>query len=58
MKESLTILLGDSERSLLDDLVRRGLFDSREEAVRTAIVNLGIEHGLVDRARERRESSR
>jgi len=58
MKETLTLVLGDAERSLLDDLVGRGLFDSREEAVKTAIVNLGIEHGLVDRARERRERSR
>ena len=54
MAEIVSVRLSPAELTLLDDLVRRGLFNNREEAVRTAIVNLGVELGLADRKRERR----
>ncbi len=54
MAEIVPVRLGPAELSLLDDLVRRGLFNNREEAVRTAIINLGVELGLADRKRQRR----
>ena len=54
MSVRISVELKEAELALLDDLVRRGLFETREEAVRTAVVNLGVELGLTDRHRERR----
>ena len=51
MESSLTIKFRGAEAELLDRLVRSGLFATKSEAVRAALVNYGADLGLL-RARD------
>ena len=51
MESSLTIKFRGAEAQLLDRLVRSGLFATKSEAVRAALVNYGADLGLL-RARD------
>ncbi len=47
MESSLTIKFRGAEAELLDRLVRSGLFATKSEAVRAALVRYGAELGLL-----------
>ena len=51
MESSLTIKFRGAEAKLLDRLVRSGLFATKSEAVRAALVKYGVDLGLL-RARD------
>ncbi len=47
MESTLTIKFRGAEAELLDRLVRSGLFATKSEAVRAALVNYGADLGLL-----------
>ena len=51
MKSTLTLKFKGIEAGMLDEMVNRGLFNSKSEAIRASLVHYGMEIGLLNKER-------
>ena len=49
METTLTLKFRGVEAKLLDTMVKSGLFNSKSEAIRAALVNYSLESGFLDK---------
>ncbi|MBU4190544.1 MAG: hypothetical protein KJ886_06125, partial [Candidatus Thermoplasmatota archaeon] len=51
METTLTLKFRDVEARLLDEMIKSGLFNTKSEAVRSALVKYGLDLGLLRRGK-------
>ena len=51
MKPSLTFKVSGIEADVLESMVKKGLFDNKQEAVRSALIHYSLELGLMPKSR-------
>lgn len=49
METTLTLKFRDVEARLLDEMIKSGLFNTKSEAIRSALVKYGLDLGLLRR---------
>ena len=51
METNLTLKFRGIEAEVLDEMIKKGLFNTKSEAIRSALVHYSLELGLLGRAR-------
>tara|TARA_B100000315_G_scaffold226413_1_gene233332 strand:- start:121 stop:378 length:258 start_codon:yes stop_codon:yes gene_type:complete len=51
METSLTLKFKGMEAKVLDEMIKKGLFNTKSEAIRSALVHYSLELGLLGRAK-------